>query len=64
MWALDTNLARRRHFPAINWGKSFSLYHLDDWFRENVAGDWPGIRKWLMALLQKDEEHSGYSYNL
>ena len=56
MWALDTNLARRRHFPAISWGKSFSLYQLDDWFRENVADDWPELRRWLMSLLQKEEE--------
>ncbi len=56
MWALDTNLARRRHFPAIHWGKSFSLYRLDDWFKKNVADDWPQLRKWLMNLLQKEEE--------
>jgi len=56
MWALDTNLARRRHFPAISWGRSFSLYQLDDWFRENVADDWPEMRRWLMSLLQKEEE--------
>ena len=56
MWALDTNLARRRHFPAISWGKSFSLYQIDDWFRKNVADDWPEMRRWLMSLLQKEEE--------
>ncbi len=56
MWALDTNLARRRHYPAINWGKSFSLYSLDDWFKENVADDLPEMRRWLVTLLQKEEE--------
>lgn len=56
MWALDTGLARRRHFPAISWGRSFSLYRLDKWFKENVADDWPQLRKWLMTLLQKEEE--------
>lgn len=56
MWALDTNLARRRHFPAINWGKSFSLYSLDEWFRDNVADEWPQMRKWLVNLLRKEEE--------
>ena len=56
MWALDTHLARRRHFPAIHWGKSFSLYRLDEWFCKNIAADWPQLRGWLMALLHKDEE--------
>ncbi|MBI5755621.1 MAG: V-type ATP synthase subunit A [Nitrospirae bacterium] len=56
MWALDTNLARRRHYPAINWGRSFSLYHLDGWFKECVVDDWPRLRSELMTILQREEE--------
>jgi len=57
-WALDPGLAHRRHFPAVDWEKSYSLYieAVDDWFRENVAGDWPALRQELMALLQREEE--------
>ncbi|HEY4485015.1 MAG TPA: V-type ATP synthase subunit A, partial [Nitrospiria bacterium] len=58
IWALDSDLAHRRHFPAVDWKRSYSLYMdtLDAWFRENVAADWPEIRKRLMAVLQKEEE--------
>ncbi|HEY5648697.1 MAG TPA: V-type ATP synthase subunit A [Nitrospiria bacterium] len=58
MWALDSDLAHRRHFPAIDWKRSYSLYlaQLDPWYRENVAEDWPETRLELMALLQKEEE--------
>lgn len=58
LWALDSDLAHRRHFPAINWKRSFSLYtaSLDPWFESNVAGDWPKLRADLAALLQKEEE--------
>lgn len=58
LWALDADLAHRRHFPAINWKRSYSLYteQLDDWYRQNVAPDWPDLRDWLMALLQNEEE--------
>jgi V/A-type H+-transporting ATPase subunit A len=58
LWALDSPLAHRRHFPAINWKRSFSLYPalLDPWFRKNVAPDWPQLRADLAALLQKEEE--------
>ncbi len=57
-WALDTNLAHRRHFPAINWIKSYSLYldSLQDWYQENVAKDWRELRDKTMALLQKEVE--------
>ncbi len=57
-WALDTALAYRRHFPAINWLTSYSLYleTLEDWFRKNVAPDWPELRKEAMAILQKEAE--------
>lgn len=57
-WALDTNLANRRHFPAINWIKSYSLYidTLQDWFTENVSPDWRELREKTMYLLQKEVE--------
>lgn len=58
LWALDSDLAHRRHFPAINWKRSFSLYAapLDPWFRAQIAPDWPQLRTELAALLQKEEE--------
>ncbi len=57
-WALDTALKERRHFPSINWLRSYSLY-LDDvkrWWSANVAEDWFDLRKRAMALLQKEAE--------
>ena len=57
-WGLDSALAYQRHFPAINWLKSYSLY-LDDteqWFREHVADDWMELRQKMMALLQEEAE--------
>jgi V/A-type H+-transporting ATPase subunit A len=58
LWALDSDLAHRRHFPAINWKRSFSLYttSLDPWFQAQVAPDWPRLRADLSSLLQKEEE--------
>lgn len=58
LWALDADLAHRRHFPAINWKQSFSLYiaGLDSWFQQEVAADWPTLRENLSSLLQKEEE--------
>lgn len=57
-WALDSTLAHRRHFPAINWKISYTLYtkHLDGWFSKNISQDWPSLRHQLMELLQKEEE--------
>ncbi|MGZ4909404.1 MAG: V-type ATP synthase subunit A [Halobacteriota archaeon] len=57
-WALDTNLAYRRHFPAVNWINSYSLYidSVQDWFMDNVARDWRGLRDKTMFLLQKEVE--------
>jgi V/A-type H+-transporting ATPase subunit A len=57
-WALDANLARRRHFPAINWLTSYSLY-VDDiagWWKENTGADWRALRDEAMNLLQKEAE--------
>ncbi|MCD6478494.1 MAG: V-type ATP synthase subunit A [Candidatus Diapherotrites archaeon] len=57
-WALDANLASRRHFPAINWLTSYSLYleQTDSWFAKNVSENWPKVRSRAMALLQKEAE--------
>ena len=55
-WALDADLAYQRHFPAINWLTSYSLY-LDDmepWFNKNVESDWMETRQNLMSLLQEE----------
>ena len=55
-WALDAELAYQRHFPAINWLTSYSLY-LDDmraWFDGNVESDWMETRQNLMSLLQEE----------
>jgi len=57
-WALDNDLAERRHFPAINWDESYSLYRdqLDPWFVENVATDWPDVRQWAIDTLDEESE--------
>jgi V/A-type H+-transporting ATPase subunit A len=57
-WALDSDLAERRHFPAINWNESYSLYReqLDPWFVENVAEDWPEQRQWAIDVLDEEAE--------
>ncbi len=57
-WALDTSLAHRRHFPAISWINSYSLYidQIKDWFGEEVAIDWKEMRDRAMFLLQKETE--------
>jgi V/A-type H+-transporting ATPase subunit A len=57
-WALDTNLAYRRHFPSVNWIKSYSLYldSIGDWYIEHVAKDWRELREKTMYLLQKEVE--------
>ena len=53
-WGLDTNLARRRHFPAIDWNRSYTLYELDTWFDDDVAPDWHEQRAWALELLQQE----------
>jgi V/A-type H+-transporting ATPase subunit A len=57
-WGLDAGLARQRHFPAINWLNSYSLYpqSLDQWFRDNIAQDFPEVRVELSGLLQIESE--------
>jgi V/A-type H+-transporting ATPase subunit A len=57
-WALDTSLAYRRHFPSINWIKSYSLYlgSIQDWFVQSGLVDWNEMRDRTMYLLQKEVE--------
>ncbi|MFA4877086.1 MAG: V-type ATP synthase subunit A [Methanoregula sp.] len=57
-WALDTNLAYRRHFPSVNWIKSYSLYldSIAEWYSKTIARDWRELREKAMYLLQKEVE--------
>jgi len=57
-WALDSSLADRRHFPAISWLRSYSLYsvYLGDWFANSIAPDFMEQREEMMGLLQKESE--------
>jgi len=57
-WALDANLSRRRHYPAINWLRSYSIYlnELRGWYAKNVAEDFFDLRNQAMALLQQEAE--------
>ena len=55
-WGLDADLAYQRHFPAINWLTSYSLYldSMENWFGKNVKEDWMSTRQHLMTLLQEE----------
>ena len=55
-WGLDSALAYQRHFPAINWLTSYSLYadNLGYWFNENVNADWTKLRTRMMGLLSDE----------
>ncbi len=57
-WGLDSALAQQRHFPAINWLTSYSLYldNIAEWFNNKVAPDWIDMRTKLMGLLQDESE--------
>jgi len=57
-WGLDAGLARQRHFPAINWLSSYSLYpqSLDQWYRDNISTDFPEVRTEISTLLQVEAE--------
>lgn len=55
-WALDSDLARRRHFPAIHWTRSYSLYDLSQAFNDAVHPQWDTQRRWALALLQREDE--------
>jgi len=53
-WGLDTTLARQRHFPSINWNRSYTLYELEDWFDREVDPGWSVQRAWALDLLQRE----------
>ena len=57
-WALDAKLSQRRHFPAINWLNSYSLYleALHDHYDKEVSPEWNKLRSWAMEVLQKEAE--------
>ncbi|MFN3467402.1 MAG: V-type ATP synthase subunit A, partial [Candidatus Brocadiales bacterium] len=57
-WALDTHLAYRRHFPAINWHKSYTLYYkaMKDWYLKHVNPEWDDLRTQTLQIQQKDAE--------
>lgn len=58
LWALDASLAHQRHFPAVDWGTSYSLYAdaVAEWFRREGGADWSEARTELSTLLQRDQE--------
>ncbi len=57
-WGLDANLAYRRHFPAINWLSSYSLYRdrLNDWFEDNIGREWMSYSARSLKILQEENE--------
>ena len=57
-WGLDSNLAYKRHFPAINWLTSYSLYvdTMEKWFNAQVSEEWTDLRAQIMRLLQEEAE--------
>jgi len=58
LWALDSNLAYRRHFPSVNWNRSYTLYYglLKKWYEENISPDWTHNRERMFELIQKDTQ--------
>jgi V/A-type H+-transporting ATPase subunit A len=58
LWALEAALAHRRHFPAVEWKRSYSLYvdQLREWYTREVGEDWHALRQDLLALLRREEE--------
>ena len=58
LWALDSPLAQRRHFPAINWNRSYTLYAdgLRKWFSEKVGEDWAELVRRIREILQREGE--------
>jgi len=60
LWALDSNLAYRRHFPAISWTISYSKYidAVEGWWREKISADWFFLRQRALSVLGKEEEVS------
>jgi V/A-type H+-transporting ATPase subunit A len=58
LWALDSSLAHRRHYPAINWHRSYTLYfeRMEDWYAREVSQEWSSLRGRLVELLERDAE--------
>jgi V/A-type H+-transporting ATPase subunit A len=58
LWALDSSLAQRRHFPAINWNRSYTLYAegLRKWYSTNVGEDWAELVRGIREILQREGE--------
>lgn len=56
LWALDYDLSRRRHFPAISWTQSYTLYELADWYEAQVGKDWQSLTGEALRLLQNAGE--------
>ena len=57
-WGLSSSLAYKRHFPAIDWLISYSLYNdkLADWFNQNISEDFTRMRDFAMSVLQEESE--------
>jgi len=57
-WALDTGLADRRHFPAIHWLTSYSLYvdAIKEWWKQKLGEDWKALRTTAIEMLQKEAQ--------
>jgi len=55
-WALDTALARQRHFPAVDWNRSYTLYDFEEWFGREIAADWAEHRAWMRERLQREAQ--------
>ena len=53
-WALDASLARSRHFPSVNWTRSYTTYRLGGWFDQHVAADWSTLSAWAIRTLQEE----------
>ncbi len=58
LWALDSSLAHRRHYPAVNWHRSFTLYfdRLAGWYRKNAGTGWDGLRGRVIGILGREAE--------
>ncbi len=58
LWALDSPLAQRRHFPAINWNRSYTLYaeRLRKWYEKNAGEDWSSLVRGIREILQREGE--------
>ncbi len=58
LWALDSSLAYRRHYPAINWHKSYTLYYelMKKWYKDKITPEWDSLRTRMIQVQQKDAE--------